>query len=192
MRQPSITSSATLRTLVAALPDEALRPLILALLAGTPIVPATPIAESARRRDRAPVRRVRTTKPRRGGWPKGKPRKTIAAVAADVEAKRLRRNEQARLWARRKRAQVKEAATKTEHGNGQAGTRSGNGSAKPEITAARFWEHAKTLHGKRPWVAVARELGTNEAQALDAYRAGSLPPGMTANAIERFLELPAP
>jgi hypothetical protein len=40
--------------------------------------------------------------------------------------------------------------------------------------------------------AVADEFGNNRQQALDASRLHQLPAGMTVDAVERFLELPAP
>jgi hypothetical protein len=117
-----------------------------------------------------------------------RPRKAGAAVDAKLAAKR----EKAKLWARRKRHAAREAKVEAEHG---ARNGAGNGherAAKPAIGAAQLWEHAARLSPKTPWRAAAREFGTNEAQTLDAYRSNSLPPGITANAIERFLELPAP
>jgi hypothetical protein len=71
----------------------------------------------------------------------------------------------------------------------KADTRSSGGVEIP--TAQALWRRAEALQPKTPWRAVAHEFGTNEAQALDCYRAGTLPPGMTSSAIERFLELPA-
>jgi hypothetical protein len=36
-----------------------------------------------------------------------------------------------------------------------------------------------------------REFGINEAVAQDAHRTHKLPPGITGDAVTRFLELPA-
>jgi hypothetical protein len=184
MRQPPAPPSA-LHVLVAALPDTALRPLLMELLELGTLTGTTPVVEPAER-PRRPYRRRPGSKPpgRRRG------RSTKAAETEALEAKRAARREQAKLWARRKRAAAKQATT-TDHGNG-AGTSNGNDGTKPVVSPARFWAHAKTLQPKTPWRAAARELGTNEAQMLDCYRTHDLPPGITAGAIEKFLELPAP
>jgi hypothetical protein len=214
MRRPrKPATSSALHALVDALPDEALRPLLLELLrdVGMP-APTDPAEDPAPSPRRAYRRRPGSRPPgrkRRGG--PGRPRKTDTdSVAAKIIARRRREERrgpgrprkvetaatvEAKLAARRIRnnelARARRAAAKpttaTDHSN-----RAGNGTPKPAITPAQLWEHAARISPKTPWRAVARELGTNEAQALDAYRAGSLPPGMTANAIERFFELPAP
>ena len=49
---------------------------------------------------------------------------------------------------------------------------------------------AALLQPKAPWRAVALELGTNNAVALDAYRTHTFPPGITEATVTRFLELP--
>jgi hypothetical protein len=125
---------------------------------------------------------------RRPGWPSGKkrgPRKT-AIAGTDTEAPA-----NSKLAARRKRENdlrraKRAAARQGKGGNGGAGGngKPGNGSAGAEA----LWKHAEALQPKTPWRAIAREFGTNEAQALDCYRSRCLPPGVVASAIERFLD----
>jgi hypothetical protein len=213
MRQPALTSP--LQALVAALPDDALRPLIVKLLQNDASMPLTAPAEDQEPSPRRATRPRRTAKPRRGRPPSGKrrgrPRKTIdpdldakiiarrrreaaqtrgrpRKVDRDVDPKLLARRERAKLQARAKRAAIK-AAAEAEYSNGAS---NGNGAPRPAITPVRLWQHAEVLMPKMPWRIVARELNVNEAQSLDAHRSRSLPPGVTVNAIERFLELPAP
>jgi hypothetical protein len=49
----------------------------------------------------------------------------------------------------------------------------------------------ETLAPGKPWRAIVREFGTNEAVAVDAHRNKTVPPGIVDTAIKRFLELPA-
>jgi hypothetical protein len=92
MRQPAIPS--TLHTLIAALPDEALRPLVLALLQNGATTPAALPARAAQ-----PV-----AKKRPHGWPKGKlrgPRKAAGAANADQLVDAIARNTAATAEAKR-------------------------------------------------------------------------------------------
>jgi hypothetical protein len=185
MRQPANTP---LQTLVAALPDEALRPLVLALLQNGASAPAAEPATPPRRAARPRL----VAKPRRGGWPKGKPRRgrppkveTAAALEAKLAARRERNNAAAR--AKRSAAKVEHASTSAQQTADQASN--GNGVTQPKPTAAMLWAHAATLSPKAPWKAVARELGTNEQQAVDCYRLRKFPPGVAADALALFLEL---
>ena len=57
-----------------------------------------------------------------------------------------------------------------------------------EITSAQtLWQHAEKLQPKAPWLAIVREFGINEAVAQDAHRTHKLPPGITGDAVSRFL-----
>jgi hypothetical protein len=172
-RQPTTNSTHVLHTLIAVLPDEALRPLLLELLrngAGTDL-PAAPVQDDPASAPRRPRRR--------GGWPKGEKRgRPRKGARADADTKRLERNERAKLWARKTRAAAKAALQADSH---QAGN--GASTASTGITPAQLWEHAARVSPKTPWKAVAREFGTNEAQALDCWRTGSLIPGIAAEAI---------
>jgi hypothetical protein len=139
----------------------------------------------------------RVTKPpaivakRGGGWPLGKkrgrprgPRKSTLAAAATDEKLAQQRQRDAALK-REKRAAARAAAT-AKGGNG------GNGSSSTEAASAKtLWQHAEKLQPKAPWRAIVREFGINEAVAQDAHRTHKLPPGITADAVSRFLELPA-
>jgi hypothetical protein len=200
MRQPATTSPATssaaLATLIAAVPIERLRALVLELMlngasAATLELPTpTPPAKRLYRRrssSRPPGRRRgRTTiaaKSRRRRSRKSRPELEV------VDPKLIARRKSSREHMQRKRAAAKAAKAAAQ------GSPIGNGNAPgkaPEITAVTFWQHAETLTPTKPWRAVARELGTNEAQALDCYREGKLIPGLTAHAIERFLALAPP
>jgi hypothetical protein len=78
------------------------------------------------------------------------------------------------------------AKAKAKGGNG------GNGSSSTEAASAKtLWQHAEKLQPKAPWRAIVREFGINEAVAQDAHRTRKLPPGITGDAVSRFLELPA-
>ena len=81
------------------------------------------------------------------------------------------------------------AAARTARQAKPNGSDGGNGA---EITPAQtLWQHAGKLQPKAPWRAIVREFGINEAVAQDAYRVHNLPPGITGDAVTRFLELPA-
>jgi hypothetical protein len=111
----------------------------------------------------------------------------VKAAAAAVDPKLVARRQRAAERQRAARATARQAKAGSSNGSGA----SGGNSAKVAATAQALWRQAEALAPKTPWRAIAREFGTNEAQALDAYRTRSLQPGMTASAIERFLELPA-
>jgi hypothetical protein len=181
-RQP-----APLHILINALPDEALRPLLLELLATGTSAIAESIPGPARRASRP---RQAAKRRHGGGWPKGKPRRgpgrpPKVETAAEMEAKLAARRERNNAIARARRAAAR-PATATDHGSDGAG---GNGAARPRPTAAMLWAHAAALSPKTPWRAVARELGVNEAQALDSYRLHKVPPGITPDLLAHFLEL---
>jgi hypothetical protein len=68
----------------------------------------------------------------------------------------------------------------------------GNGAAGTE--AEKLWRHAESLAPGKPWRAIVREFGINEAVAVDCWRNKTVPPGIVhgaIGAIARFLELPA-
>jgi hypothetical protein len=66
------------------------------------------------------------------------------------------------------------------------------GRDSPETTPAKtLWQHAEKPQAQAPWRAIVREFGINEAVAQDAHRTHKLPPGITGDAVTRFLELPA-
>jgi hypothetical protein len=85
------------------------------------------------------------------------------------------------------RAAAARAARQAKPNNGGS-----NGSATAETAAAKtLWQHAEKLQPKAPWRAIVREFGINEAVAQDAHRTHKLPPGITGDAVSRFLDLPA-
>ena len=161
-----------LQILVAAIPNAALRPLLIDLLQNG-AMPVAPLAPDA----------AETTTPapatRRRGWPRGKPRKTAAAgeTAAERTARLARHAAAQRQRDGEKRRQKLSSA-------------SGNGtSAEPAETAlaAKLWQRATTLSPSAPWKAVVQEFGVNSALALDHFRRRSLPPVAHA-AVTRFVE----
>jgi hypothetical protein len=176
MRQRAVTpSTSAVLALVAAIPTEALRGLLLSLiLDGTGA--GAPQAEP-------PASALQPAAKRRCGWPKGRPRRpaiakaNVAVAAYETPDPKLAARHRHNASRRAKRAAEKQA-------------KSGNGSAEPTPSARALWQHAETLQPKTPWRAVARALELNDAVCLDAYRSGHLPPGVAASAIERFLELP--
>ena len=165
MRQRAVTpSTSAVLALVAAIPIEALRGLLLSLiLDGTGA--GTPQAEP-------PASALQPAAKRRCGWPKGRPRRpaiakaNVAVAAYETPDPKLAARHRHNASRRAKRA------------------------AEPTRSARALWQHAETLQPKTPWRAVARALELNDAVCLDAYRSGHLPPGVAASAIERFLELP--
>jgi hypothetical protein len=176
MRQPTVATlqaaidpAPALRSLIAAIPDERLREFVLeVLLAGLPAAPASA-------RAKAPATPAPAAK-RPRGWPRGRPR-----------GPRKPADKAARLVAQRRRdAEKKRAARAAARSARQAKPGS------PETTPAQtLWQHAEKLQPKAPWRAVVREFGINEAVAQDAHRTHKLPPGITGDAVSRFLELPA-
>ena len=186
---------ATLRAMIAAVPDDRLRSLFADIVLGTA----------------APEPSVTPRRTRRGGWPKGKPRKVAAtngaaAVKAKLEQRRIRNNE-ARQAKRAAARAAKAAAAKTatprpptqkprrgrppidaakSTANGAA-----HGAAAPPVSAQSFWEHCKQLEPTKPWCAASRELGVNLALAQDSYRVMKLPPNLKPVAVARFLTVAA-
>jgi hypothetical protein len=182
----------TVQALIAVIPDDRLREVLLALMLNGPMkAPAAlPTAPTPRR----PAKRRR-------GWTRGKPRgprkaKRNGAVRKrspgsrpppDRERRRpggqarcrccLRatpaggqENRRTRRRARRQRRQ-------------QRGQRPG-GRHSREVLGAR-----KRLEPGRPWLAVAREFDVKETVARGAYDAQRLPPQVGPMAVTRFLAL---
>lgn len=196
-----VANSATaLRTLVRALPEDRLRELVVEMLIAdlTPAPAARRTAPPAKAKTPAQPAASTAATPARGkvGWPKGRlrgPRKSSAALAATRRAKHERDSERRRM----KRAAAKgegappvEAAKAgdTHKPNGKGG----NGSSPDaKAQAAALWRHAELLSPSAAWRALERSTGLNAAVVLDAFRTRSLPPGIDAAAIERFLAQPA-
>jgi hypothetical protein len=196
MRHPSAAPS-VLPILLAAISDERLVALIVALARNGPSAGAAAAAgDDEPDAAAAPSPSVPQPIKKQSGWPKGKRR--VAGSIDAVKLARLKRNADNRRAARARKASTgngtkpngagKSNGHDDAKGNG-AGKLSaaGNGALTP---AATLWRHAMTLQPKFPWRLLSRELGINEAQALDAYRRGELPPGLSDTAVTRFLELP--
>jgi hypothetical protein len=205
-------------TLVAALPDAALRPLLLRLLL----------------QDGAGANNPRETSDvsRRPGWPKGKPRgkrKPASATArrskematADAASARLaaQRRRDARLK-RERRAAARQAkgangsaiaaaaplpapapdraaAKRAAHAGVMRKRRARDAAARPAsdadkaagtTAAAKLWAHAVTLNAKEPWKPVAARLNLNMALCVDGWRSRGLPIGVTPAEVTRFVE----
>jgi hypothetical protein len=163
--------------LIAAIPDDRLREFVLEILLASLTAPmarpqaAKPSAIVAKR----PLGKKR-------GRPRGPRKSTLAAAAADEKLAQQRQRDAA--LKREKRAAARASR--------QAKPNGSNGRNSPEITSAQtLWQHAEKLQPKAPWRAIVREFGVNEAVAQDAHRTHKLPPGITADAVSRFLELPA-
>jgi hypothetical protein len=161
-----------LQILVAAIPNAALRPLLIELLQNGAL-PTAPLAPDA----------AETTTPAtRRGWPRGKPRGRKTVAAGETAAERTARL--ARHAAAQRRRDSEKRRQKLSSASG-----SGNGGAEPAETAlaAKLWQRATTLSPAAPWKAVVQEFGVNSALALDHFRRRSLPPVAHA-AVTRFVE----
>jgi hypothetical protein len=172
MRQPAIDPAPALRSLIAALPDDRLREFVLEMLLANLTAKAPAPATTMP----APAKRPR-------GRPRGPRKSTLAVAAADEKLAQQRQRDAA--LKREKRAAAR-AAAKANGGNGSSSTE-----AAATKSATKLWQHAEKLQPKAPWRAIVREFGINEAVAQDAHRTHKLPPGITADAVSRFLELPA-
>jgi hypothetical protein len=180
MRQPALDPS-MLETLIAALPNAVLRPLLLSLLGVAPA--ATAATATPASAPKSPARKRR-------GWIKGRPRKAppreadrlVNAMAA-AEAKR------AADQRREKEAAARKAKRAAKAGNGDGG-KAGNGSSEP-TPAQRLWQRAEAMQPRAPWRAVRDAFNVNEALAHDCFKTRTVPPGIAHGAIERFLDIPA-
>jgi hypothetical protein len=180
---PQLAALSPLQILIAALPPEVLRAALLAVLtAGDD--EATKPAPIASHVTAAPQPRPPQV---HRGWPKGVPRgkhKATTTAGDPKRAERLHRN------AKRRRDQ-RAAARARKASNGASKPTGSNGKGNGALTPAQaVWKHAMALQPKMPWRIVSRELGVQEAQWVDCYRRGELPPNIAPNAIERFLAMP--
>lgn len=173
---PALDPAPALRLLIGAVPNDRLRDLMLELLLrGVPAGPSAILAPAtATATDPAPAKR-------RSGWPKGVPRgprkakaENGAAAVEDYSA------------VRRRRYAEKRAAERASSGHAKG---SGNGSGQEGISGREFWDHARKLSPKEPWRSVVRELDISNGGAREALRTTTLPPGVAAAAVARFLTL---
>jgi hypothetical protein len=180
MEDPMRFAATPLQILVAAIPNAALRPLLIELLQNG-AMPAAPLAPDA----------AGTTTPpaTRRGWPRGKPRKTAAAgeTAAERTARLARHAAAQRQRDSEKRRQKLSSAQPgpPASGNGKGGT--GGAETAETALATKLWQRATELSPAAPWKAVVQEFGLNSALALDHFRRGSMPPVAPA-AVTRFVE----
>ena len=158
------TAASTIRALIAAVPEERLRELIVELiltalrcLAASPgsSEPAVPTG-NGRRRHWSPARR-----------------------AAENDKRRKRRLVRAGSAPKRRGRKGNADAPS----NGSELTANGRSGVSPKA----LWEHAAKLEPKAPWRAIVRELGVNEGAAQQAQRDGILP--CTPRAAARFMTL---
>jgi hypothetical protein len=225
MRQPApIDPTTALRSLIAALPEDRLRQLVLELLltgltAKAPIARArrkppepevTPgRAKRGRKRSPAVVAKMKLAQQRRrdaekkrakratakgngggnGGAPAAAAKAATLAPAAGGNGVPPVRTDAADPRARRREAdRARHAAAAADRASQRLVD---DAAAAEQATAASLWTHAALLQPKAPWRAIVREFGINEAVAQDAHRTHKLPPGITGDAVTRFLELPA-
>ena len=167
----------TVRTMIAAIPNDRLIELLLDLLARS--LPAHAAAEPAPAPETPAPPRVRR------GWPRGKPRGPRKAKRNRAATKRTGVN-----TARRRRYAEQRSAAKRPADHAARPTAASGSTDAGGISAATFWEHAAKLEPARPWAAVSREFDVREPVAQNCYRNRSLPPQVGPMAVTRFLTLP--
>ena len=174
-----------MHSLVAAIPEDRLRWLVLELLLGKMKLKAPaaarPIAPNGK-------------KPARGGWPAGKPRgprhvKSEEKAAPEAKATADKPTDKQLATARRREGDRKRTArngqtTSNGNANGQGAT------PHADDLAVRVWQHAAKLEPGAPWKCL-RAHGVLDALSLDAYRVTRLPPGLRPDRSRSFLATPA-
>jgi hypothetical protein len=195
-----------LQVLVAAIPDAALRPLLIELLQnGAMPTPAKPAPTTKPAAPAKPAAAKRSP-----GRPRGRPSKA-AVLARQRERDATLKREKRSAAAEAKKSNTAQTSTAKANGANGAGSRelrrerdrarhaakaaaigpsSAVAAAAEAASAKTLWQHAEKLQPKAPWRAVVREFGINEAVALDAHRIHKLPPGIAADAVARFLAVP--
>jgi hypothetical protein len=180
--RPNIAADATVRALIAAIPDNRLRELFLELALAALAVPAVeapkPAAHNGRRR-------------RRGkGARRGKGKHMIdRRRRAYLDTLNAKRREQRRLA-----REAREAAGTTKRrgrpakNKGEGAHGNGNGRSVT-VSPEALWRHATKLEPKQPWRAVARELGVSDGAARLAHRTLAMPANISPAAAARFLTL---
>ena len=169
--RPHPAAATTVRTLIAAIPDDRLRELFIELALSTLACPAAATpgrgrGRRGRRAGRTPLRRSR----------------------AALDAINAKRREKRRLAALqriaaggtpKRRGRPKKNKGEGAHGNGRSAT----------VSPAALWQHATKLEPKQPWRAVARELGVSDGAAQLAHRNLAMPANISPAAAARFLTL---
>jgi hypothetical protein len=167
-------AAAIVRALVASLPEDRLRGLLVALVLEG-LMPPTSITEPRRRRGRPPTAAAAANGRRR----KAANGRLRGAVKAVTEAKPVAR--------KRGRRALREARPAPE----PAGETAGNGNGAVAITPEALWRHAERIEPQAPWRAIMREFDVPAAAAQQAYRSLSLPRQVGPMAVTKFLALPA-
>jgi hypothetical protein len=162
---PHPAAADTIRTLIAAVPDERLRELFLELALAALAVPAVEAPKPAPRNGRR--RRGRGKGLRRG---KGK-HKVDRHSRAYLDALNAKRREKRRL-AREAQEAAGTARRRGRKPKGNGAQPHGNGAT---VSAEALWEQARKLEPRQPWRAVARELGISEGAAQVALRNLAVP-----------------
>jgi hypothetical protein len=160
---PTADASATVRFLIAALPDACLRDLCLQLVLNslaTPPPTTSPAEPSVRRK-------------------RGRPAKKSIDPKLAARRKRYEANRKAKRQAA-KAAKTTKAPQPT--------TDSGNGKDAP-ITAQAFWQRCEQIEPGAPWRIPVREFGIRDTVAKSAFQARTLPPRIGPMALNRFLEM---
>jgi hypothetical protein len=183
--RPTTAAADTIRTLIAAVPDDRLRELFVEFALAALAVPAVAEPKEAPRNGRR--RRSRGKGARRG---KGKP-KVNRHSRAWLDAYNAKRQEKRRL-AREARVAAGDApkrrGRKPKANGAEIRPRAG-GDNGATISAAALWEHARKLEPRQPWRAVSRELGVSEGAAQAALRNLTVPEDVSPAAAARFLTL---
>ena len=158
------TAESTLRALIATVPNQRLRELVVELILTALRCLAARSSEPA----------VPTGNGRRRHW-------LSARRAAENATRRERRLTNADGAPKRRGRRPK--ANADAPGNGSEPTANGPSGVSPEA----LWEHAAKLEPKAPWRAIARKLGVAEAAAQAAQRDKILP--CTPRAAARLMTL---
>jgi hypothetical protein len=179
--RPTNTAATTVRTLIAAIPNDRLRELFLDLALTALAVPAVKEPKGAPRSGRRRLRRGK-------GWRRDKGKHKIDRhTRAYLDALNAKRREQRRLAREAREAEglAPKRRGRKPKGNGAEATHSDGAT----IPAAALWEHARKLEARTPWRAVSRELGVSDSAAQFAHRNQAMPPNVSPAAAARFLTL---
>jgi hypothetical protein len=177
--RPNPAAADTIRTLIAAVPDNRLRELFVELALAALAVPASDDPKPAARNGRR----------RRGhgkGWRRGKGKHKIDRHRrAYLDALNAKRREQRRLAREAREA----AGTAKRRGRKPRGNGAEAHGAGATVSAEALWEHARKLEPRQPWRAVSRELGVSDGAAQFAHRNLAMPADISPVAAARFLTL---
>ena len=176
---PHPAAADTIRTLIAAVPDDRLRELFLELALAALAVPAVAEPKPAPHNGRRRLRRGK-------GWRRGKGKHKSTAAAAPISTRSTPSDESSvgsrakhgRLPARQTPRPPKKNKGKGVHGDG-------NGRSAT-VSPEALWQHATKLEPKQPWRAVARELGVSDGAAQLAHRNLAMPANISPAAAARI------